>query len=160
MPKNFRQEVVRNTLNASERRNHKHIERIYRKLGLNKRRRKVKRRIPNPDKEYLLQPIASNITWSMDFMSDVLENGRKIRILNVIDDYNREALMCEIDYSFPSEKVVKLVQRLIEWYGKPTNIHTDNGTEFIAKALKSFCDELLDAAYPNPERKTHAERIL
>nr|WP_094745897.1 DDE-type integrase/transposase/recombinase [Vaginella massiliensis] len=119
--------------------NHKRIERIYRKLGLNKRRRKVKCRIPNPGKEYLLQPIAPNITWSMEFMSDVLENGRKIRILNVIDDYNREALMCEIDYSFASEKVVKLVQRLIEWYGKPTNIRTDNGTEFIAKAFEGFC---------------------
>lgn len=116
--------------------NHKRIERIYRKLGLNKRRRKIKRRIPNPDKEYLLQPIASNITWSMDFMSDVLESGRKIRTFNIIDDYNREALMCEIDYSFPSEKVVKLVQRLIEWYGKPTNIRTDNGTEFIADLIK------------------------
>lgn len=119
--------------------NHKRIERVYYKLGLNKRRRKVKRRIPNPNKEVLLQPIAPNITWSMDFMSDVLENGRKIRILNVIDDYNREALMCEVDYSFPSEKVVKLIERLIDWYGKPSNIRTDNGTEFIAKAFEGFC---------------------
>ena len=107
--------------------NHKRIERIYRKLGLNKRRRKIKRRIPNPEKEYLLQPIAPNITWSMDFMSDVLVNGRKIRVFNVIDDYNREALMCEIDYSIPSEKVVQLVEQLIEWHGKPSNIRTDNG---------------------------------
>ncbi|MFA7686546.1 MAG: IS3 family transposase, partial [Moheibacter sp.] len=119
--------------------NHKRIERIYRKLGLNKRRRKIKRRIPNPEKEHLLQPVAPNITWSMDFMSDVLENGRKIRILNVIDDYNREALMCEIDYSFPSEKVVRLVERLIDWHGKPSSIRTDNGTEFIAKAFEGFC---------------------
>lgn len=119
--------------------NHKRIQRVYRQLGLNKRRKKMKRRIANPDKEYLLQPIAPNITWSMDFMSDVLEDGRKIRILNVIDDYNREALMCEIDYSFPSEKVVKLVQQLIDWYGQPGSIRTDNGTEFIAKAFEGFC---------------------
>lgn len=119
--------------------NHKRIERVYRKLGLNKRRRKVKRRIPNPAKEVLLQPITPNTTWSMDFMSDVLDNGRKIRILNVIDDYNREALMCEVDYSFPSEKVVKLVEQLIDWHGKPSSIRTDNGTEFIAKAFEGFC---------------------
>ena len=119
--------------------NHKRIERVYRKLGLNKRRRKVKRRIPNPEKESLLQPIHPNITWSMDFMSDVLEDGRKIRILNVIDDYNREALLCAVDYSFPSEQVVRLIEQLIDWYGKPTNIRTDNGTEFIAKAFEGFC---------------------
>lgn len=119
--------------------NHKRLERVYKKLGLNKRRKKVKRRIVNPEKEYLLQPIAATTTWSMDFMSDVLENGRKIRILNVIDDYNREALMCEVDYSFPSEKVVKLLEELVDWCGKPMNIRTDNGTEFIAKAFEGFC---------------------
>jgi len=119
--------------------NYKRIERVYRKLGLNKRRRKIKRRIANPEREYLLQPIAPNITWSMDFMSDVLADGRKIRVLNVIDDYNREALMCEVDYSFPSQKVVRLLEELIDWYGKPTNIRTDNGTEFIAKAFEGFC---------------------
>lgn len=120
--------------------NHKRIERVYRKLGMNKRRRKVKRRIPNPEKQALLQPIAENITWSADFMHDLLENGRKVRILNVIDDYNREALLCEAGFSFPAERVVELFKQLIEWYGKPVNIRTDNGTEFIAKAFEGFCD--------------------
>lgn len=106
---------------------------------MNKRRRKIKRRIPNPAKQALLQPITANQTWSMDFMEDRLENGRKVRVFNVIDDYNREALMCYAAYSFPSEKVVGLVQRLIEWYGKPESIRTDNGTEFIAKAFEGFC---------------------
>lgn len=119
--------------------NHKRIERVYVKLGLNKRRRKMKRRIPNPEKLPLLQPLAANITWSADFMEDRLENGRKVRILNIIDDYNREALLCQASFSFPSEKVVELVKRTIEWYGKPMTIRTDNGTEFIAKAFESFC---------------------
>lgn len=119
--------------------NHKRIERVYVKLGLSKRRKRVKQRIPNPDKQVLLQPIQSNITWSMDFMQDSLENGRKVRIFNVIDDYNREALMCHADYSFPSEKVVSLLKELIDWYGKPSHIRTDNGTEFIAKAFEGFC---------------------
>lgn len=120
--------------------NHKRIERVYNKLGLNKRRRKVKRRIPNPDKQALLQPIAPNITWSADFMTDRLDNGRQVRILNVIDDYNREALLCEAGFSFPSARVVELFEQLIEWYGKPARIRTDNGTEFIAKAFEGFCE--------------------
>ena len=119
--------------------NHKRVERVYNKLGMNKRRRKTKRRIPNPEKQVLLQPIKKNITWSADFIQDRLENGRKVRVLNVIDDYNREALLCEPAYSFPAERVVELFQQLIEWYGKPESIRTDNGTEFLAKAFGGFC---------------------
>jgi putative transposase len=121
--------------------NHKRIERIYVKLGMNKRRRKTRRRLPNPEKLPLLQPLAPNITWSADFMEDRLENGRKVRILNIIDDYNREALLCHASFSFPSEKVVELFKRTIEWYGKPAAIRTDNGTEFVAKAFEGFCSD-------------------
>ncbi len=74
-------------------------------------------------------------------MEDRLENGRKVRILNVIDDYNREALMCHAAFSFPSQKVVQLLERLIDWYGRPDSIRTDNGTEFIAKAFEGFCND-------------------
>ena len=81
--------------------NHKRVRRVYRKLGMT-HRRKIKRRIPNPAKQVLLQPIQPNLTWSIDFMEDRLENGRKFRALNIIDDYNREALTIDIDYSFPS----------------------------------------------------------
>lgn len=103
------------------------------------RRRKVKRRIPNPDKQVLLQPTRSNITWSLDFMEDRLENGRRFRTLNIIDDYNREALAIEVDYSFPSAKVVDMVKRVIDWRGKPDEVRSDNGTEFIAKDFSVFC---------------------
>lgn len=114
------------------------VRRVYRLLGLS-RRRKVKRRIPNPEKRALLQPIHANLTWSMDFMEDRLENGRKVRVLNVIDDYNREALAIEAEYSFTSDRVVGVIEQLIEWRGKPSEIRTDNGTEFIAKAFEGFC---------------------
>ena len=67
--------------------NHKRIERIYRNMGLS-RRRKKKRRLPNPEKRPLIQPDTLNDTWSMDFVEDRLENGRKIRTLNILDDYN------------------------------------------------------------------------
>lgn len=71
--------------------NHKRVRRVYRKLGMN-RRCKIKHRIDNPAKKTLLQPLQPNITWSIDFMEDRLMNGRKFRTLNIIDDYNREAL--------------------------------------------------------------------
>ncbi len=119
--------------------NHKRVRRVYRKLGMAKRR-KIKRRIPNPEKTTLLQPLRHNLTWSLDFMEDRLENGRKFRTLNILDDFNREALTIEVDYSFPAYKVVKLVKRVIEWRGKPEEIRSDNGSEFIAKDFEVFCE--------------------
>lgn len=104
------------------------------------RRRKMKRRIPNPEKKVLLQPINPNLTWSIDFLEDRLENGRKFRTLNILDDYNREALAIEIEYSFPSQKVVEVVRQIIEWRGRPQEIRSDNGPEFIAKAFEGFCE--------------------
>src|SRR3546814_16411081 len=70
--------------------NHKRIERVYVKLGMNKRRRKMKRRVPNPEKSPLLQPLAPNITWSADFMHNRLENGRKVSVLNINTEYDRQ----------------------------------------------------------------------
>jgi putative transposase len=103
------------------------------------KRKKVKRRITNPKKQPLLQPIRMNLTWSMDFMQDTLENGRKFRVLNIIDDFNRESLTINISYSFPSEKVIEILEEVIEWRGKPESIRTENGTEFIAHAFTNFC---------------------
>ncbi len=119
--------------------NHKRVRRVYRKLGM-AHRRKMKRRIPNPEKKTLLQPVRHNLTWSLDFMEDRLENGRKFRTLNILDDYNREALTIEIDFSFPAYKVVKHLKRVIEWRGQPEEIRSDNGTEFIAKDFEVFCE--------------------
>ena len=119
--------------------NHKRVRRVYRKLGM-AHRRKMKRRIPNPERKALLQPVRHNLTWSLDFMEDRLENGRRFRVLNVLDDFNREALAIEIDYSFPAYKVVKLIKRIIEWRGTPEEIRSDNGTEFIAKDFEVFCE--------------------
>jgi len=93
--------------------NHKRVRRVYLKLGMN-RRSKAKRRLANPEKQMLSQPLQPNSTWSIDFMEDKLMNGRKFRTLNIIDDYNREALNIVIDYSFPSAKVVESLKQVIE----------------------------------------------
>jgi len=105
------------------------------------KRKKHKRRIPNPDKQPLLQPLRENLTWSMDFTEDRLENGRRFRTLNIMDDFNREALCIELDYSFPSARVVQVLKQVIEWRGKPQNIRTDNGTEFMATTFQEFCND-------------------
>jgi putative transposase len=78
--------------------NYKRVRRVYKLLGLNKRKR-TRKRIPKRVKEPLIQPTMMNHTWSMDFMHDSLENKRKFRTLNIIDDHNRECLAIEAHLS-------------------------------------------------------------
>ena len=105
--------------------NHKRVYRIYRELELNLRI-KPRRRIKRDRPEELSVPIAINQVWSMDFMSDSLENGSKLRTFNVMDDYNREALTIEVDRSLPSTRVIRALEQVIEWRGKPAALRCDN----------------------------------
>jgi len=120
--------------------NHKKLYRVYTMLKLNIRRR-AKRRIPQRIKEPLVIPQGINKTWSMDFMTDSLVDGRRFRLLNVIDDYNRESLAVEVDTSLPAPRVIRVLERLMDFRGKPDVIRVDNGPEFISDKLKMWCDE-------------------
>jgi len=98
--------------------NHKRVYRIYKELELNLRirpRKRLKREKPDA----LAVPEVPNHTWSMDFMQDQLADGRKFRALNVLDDFNREGLGIEVDFSLPSVRVIRSLNRIIEWRGKP-----------------------------------------
>jgi putative transposase len=120
--------------------NHKRLHRVYKLLKLNMKR-KGKRRLPSR----ILQPLEEvnriNASWSMDFMSDALLSGRKFRVLNLIDDYNREALAIEVDTSFRAERLVRILVQIIKWRGKPQRIRVDNGPEFISTRLGLWCEE-------------------
>ena len=99
--------------------NHKRVYRIYRELELNLRikpRRRIQRDYPG-ERDV---PTAPNQVWSMDFMSDQLISGKTFRTFNVIDDYNREGLGIEVDLSLPAQRVIRALDQIIEWRGKPT----------------------------------------
>ena len=117
--------------------NHKRVYRIYFKLELNLRikpRRRIKRNKPNA----LSTPAKINQFWSMDFMSDNLINGKTFRTFNVIDDYNREGLGIEVNFSLPSLRVIRSLEQIIEWRGKPACLRCDNGPEYISYELEKW----------------------
>ena len=118
--------------------NHKKVYRVYTSLHLNIRRR-FKKRLPARVKQALFQPKAINEVWSIDFMSDSLWNGRKFRLLNIVDDFNRQMLAMEADISLPALRVIRVLEYLKEFRGLPKMIRADNGPEFISHALDEWC---------------------
>lgn len=102
-------------------------------------RRRAKRRLPERVKQPLITPTAPNQMWSIDFMADSLVDGRRFRLLNVIDDFNRESLAMEVDTSLPCLRVIRVLEQLIAQRGCPSNIRCDNGPEFISHKLEEWC---------------------
>ncbi len=132
--------------------NHKRVSRVYRLMGLNKKKR-TRKRIPARVKQPLVVPSMPNQTWSMDFMADRLMNGRRFRVLNIIDDYNRGILRIEPYLSITSERVISIIDRLIRENKKPLAIRVDNGPEFIAEILNEWCkDKDIDLRFIQPGR--------
>ena len=120
--------------------NYKRVRRVYLLLGMNRRKR-TKRRVPARVKVPLAVPERAGEMWSVDFMSDVLVNKRKFRTLNVIDDYNRQAITVEAAHSLPAIRVTQILEYAIKEKGKPKCIRVDNGPEFISKEFKDRCTQ-------------------
>jgi putative transposase len=142
--------------------NHKRVYRIYRELELNLRI-KPRKRLARDKPEPLRVPQAINEVWSMDFMHDQLEDGRSFRLFNVIDDFNREALGMEIDFSLPSERVIRALKQIIAWRGKPQVIRCDNGPEYISATIQSWAKAWgikLEYIQPGkPQQNAYVERF-
>ncbi|MHA1523020.1 MAG: IS3 family transposase, partial [Alphaproteobacteria bacterium] len=141
--------------------NHKRVYRIYCELELNLRI-KPKKRLKRDRPDALAVPDAPNHTWSMDFMADQLADGRSFRALNVLDDFNREGLGIEVDFSLPAERVVRSLNRIIEWRGPPQIIRVDNGPEYISGKLVAWAEKRgirIQYIQPgNPQQNAYIER--
>lgn len=103
------------------------------------KRSKLKKRLPARIKNPLERPEEPNATWSLDFVSDAVECGRKFRVLNIIDDCDRLAIAQEVSMSMPAKRVIKILEKVIWLNGKPKNIRCDNGPEFIAADFQNWC---------------------
>lgn len=141
--------------------NHKRVYRIYRELELNLRI-KPKKRLVRETPQPLAVPATINETWSMDFMHDQLQDGRSYRLLNILDDCNREGLVIEADFSLPAERVIRSLNQLIEWRGKPQRIRCDNGPEYISAQVVGWAERQgIELAYiqpGNPQQNAYIER--
>lgn len=120
--------------------NHKRVYRVYKAMKLNLKR-KYKRRLPSRDPEPLDVPKEPNISWSIDFMSDALSDGRRFRTFNVLEDFNREPLAIEIDFNLPAERVIRVLDRLVALRGTPEQIRMDNGPEFTSNAMSNWFED-------------------
>jgi putative transposase len=130
--------------------NHKRVRRVYRALKLHLPRR-AKRRVPTRLRQPMIAPTGLNQIWALDFMSDALYGGRKFRTLNVIDEGNREVLAVEVATSIPSVRVVRVLDELVQLYGRPVALRMDNGPELTAYALQEWCEEhAIDPRYIQP----------
>lgn len=117
--------------------NVKRVYRLYRTAGLSVRKR-LRKRMGQTERQPLLLPEHPNHAWSMDFVHDRLADGRRIRCLNVVDDFTRESLAIEVDTSISGLRVARVLNRIAEYRPLPRMIRVDNGPEFTSLALDAW----------------------
>jgi putative transposase len=98
----------------------------------------------------------------MDFMHDRLNDGRAFRLFNVLDDFNREGLAIEADFSLPAEGVIRALEQIIAWRGKPETLRCDNGPEYISATLQTWAGQrdiqLVQIQPGKPQQNAYIER--
>lgn len=133
--------------------NHKRVERLWREEGL-----RVPKKQPKRGRLYLndgscirLRPCWRHHVWSYDFVSECLHNGKKFRMLTVIDEYSRECLMIKVARQLKAEDVLAALTELFITHGTPHYIRSDNGAEFTATAVQQWLKALeVQTAYITP----------
>jgi putative transposase len=118
--------------------NHKRVYRLYRSEGLTMRRRVPRRRVACPRREVRPTARHRDERWSMDFMADELFDGRRIRVLTIVDHFTRESPAVLVDASIRGHQVVSVLADLALRGRVPQTIAVDNGSEFVSKALDQW----------------------
>ncbi len=142
--------------------NWKRVHRVYRALRLHLPRR-TKRRLPKRVLLPMDAPAMLNRTWALDFMHDMLYDGRRFRTLNVLDEGNREGLAIEVGTSLTGQRVTSVLDQLIAIHGAPRALRCDNGPELLSRALTGWCERhgvLLQHIQPGkPNQNAYIERF-
>ncbi len=129
--------------------NHKRLFRIYHAAGLSVKRKRRKRLVRACSPR--TRPTAPNEEWSLDFVHDRLANGRAVRVLGVVDTFTRECLALEVDTSFASRRVTRVLDEIIAVRGRPKRLLMDNGSELTSRHFLSWgVDWKLELAYIQP----------
>jgi len=144
---------------SGERVNHKRVHRVYREAGLAIRRKKRKHCIRQG--QPLLVRTSANQEWALDFAHDAVAYGRTIRVLSVLDAYTRECLALEVDTSFASRRVTRVLEGIVAERGLPQTIRCDNGPELTSRHFLAWCVErqveLLHIQPGKPTQNAHVE---
>lgn len=122
--------------------NHKRIYRLWRQAGLSLRHRcKRRKRVKPEGKSAPVQAMHPGHVWTYDFVSDNCFNGKKLKVLNIVDEFTRECLAIQVETRLPSCKVKATLERLFREHGAPEHLRSDNGPEFVEKALRQWLKE-------------------
>lgn len=143
---------------SGERVNHKRLHRVYREAGLMIRRKKRKHCVR--EGKPLLARTAANQEWALDFVHDAVACGRAIRVLSVVDAYTRECLALEVDTSFASGRVTRVLEQIVAERGQPLAIRCDNGPELTSRHFLAWCVERqIELLHIQPGKPTQNARV-
>ena len=143
---------------AGEQVNHKRVWRVYREAGLCVKRKKRKRLVRMGRPALVLS--AADQEWAVDFVHDVLATGRRVRVLSVLDAYTRECLALEVDTSFASRRVTRVLARVMEERGRPQSLRCDNGPELTSRHFLAWCvEQKIQLVHIEPGRPMQNGRV-
>lgn len=139
--------------------NKKKVYRLYRAAGLSVRRRKGRKKARGTRVER--QPVTRpNQRWSLDFVFDQLSDGRRIKMMTIVDEYTRESLAIKVERSIKGRDVVRALEKVIEMRGKPVQIQSDNGSEFTCNVVLGWAhSQGIDWRYIEPGKPVQNSHI-
>jgi putative transposase len=139
--------------------NHKRVWRIYRGAGLSVKR-KLRKRLVRSGVSSMEAVSAANQQWAIDFVHDVTATGRKFRIFSVVDTYSRECLALEVDTSFPSPRVTRVLDQVIAERGKSQSIRMDNGPELTSRHFLAWgIDQQIELKHIEPGKPVQNAKV-